>query len=769
MPGYRQVFEQSMKRGQGFARQHTWDKAVVEFQRALAEFPDDQNALVATTTALINLKRWADVLPVLEHAHEIRPDDIPTLERLAGVQEQLNKAADAAQSCASIGELYDQQGGADQAIQQWTRASQLDPENIVFHQKLAAAYQKQNMPKQAVTELLVLVNLYRKNGDLDQAAIQCHAALALDPRNTDGIKLMSEIRIERGTGTLPPLPEPVPAAPSALAPALPKPAPTLDTLEAVAPDEGGSGSPVDMATQRALSDLAEFIFEETLDIQHRPDARGAAAHLTKDEVNTLISQAIDVQRRGENQEAIAIYQRVLDAFDLPAARFNLGLLYELELRFDEAIEQFQQSVRDPEYALGSHFALGECYRARNHKVEALQHFVQVLKLLDLATVRREQINELTALYENLAETYLAGDRAQAEQFTNSLVEFLTSKGWDTKVGEARERLDTLSSEGAPIISLAEMLTVPNVEAVLQSLALMQEYTRRGKTYTALEEAYAAIGYAADYLPMHRRIGDILWEGGYQEAAIAKYQTIADTYQIRGDYHQATAIYQRILNLMPMDVQTRSKLIDMLLGHQEIDQALEQYMALAETYDRLADLDKTREKYQEAIKYVPRSSDSRRWAQRILHKIGDLDMQRIDWRRAIQDYEQIKAIISDDERARLTLVELRFKTNDTVRAIKELDDLLVSYSMSGKAAKIIPVLEEQVRNHPNEMGLRMRLGRAYLGAGLTTQAIEQLDALGDLQLQAGLVREATATIKGIIALNPPNVDQYKQILSQISSA
>ena len=38
MAGYRQVFEQSMKRGLSFVRQQAWDKAAAEFQRALAEF-----------------------------------------------------------------------------------------------------------------------------------------------------------------------------------------------------------------------------------------------------------------------------------------------------------------------------------------------------------------------------------------------------------------------------------------------------------------------------------------------------------------------------------------------------------------------------------------------------------------------------------------------------------------------------------------------------------------------------------------------------------
>jgi tetratricopeptide (TPR) repeat protein len=758
-----------MKRGQGLARQQAWDKALVEFQRALNEFPDDANALAAATTALINLKRWADAAVVLQHARQVQPGDIATLEKLASVWEQLNKPADAAEVYASTGDLYEQQAHIEQAIERWARAGQLDPENMALHQKLAAAYQRQSQFKQAVNELIVLSRLYRKKGDLDQAAAQCRVALAIDPRNTDALKLMGEIRVERGTSSLPPIQEQAPALAGAAVSALPAPAVTLDALEATVVTAKSSASPVDMGKQRALSDLAELIFEEKPELQLRAGARGAAAHLTKAEMDTLIGQAIDQQTRGQNQSAIAAYQRILESYELPAARFNLGVLHESELHFDEAIEQFQNTVRDPKYALSSHYALGECYRAQGRRDEALRHFVQVLKLLDLATVSRDQTDPLMAVYDNLANSYIAGDPVRAEQFLNSLTEFLSSEGWQDKIAQAREHLNTLSSEGEPIISLAEMLTVPNVDLVLQSLAFIQEYARRGKTYTALEEAYTAIGYAADYLPMHRRIGDILWEGGHQEAAIAKYDMIAGTFLARGDHRQAGLTYQRVLALMPMDVQIRDKLITLYLNHRDYERALEQYMALADTYDQLADLDKMREKLQEAMKYVSRAPDSRRWAQRILHKIGDIDMQRIDWRRAIQDYEHIKTIVPEDEKARLMLVELHFKVNDTARAIKDLDDLLVTYSTAGKAAKIIPVLEEQVRARPSEIALRMRLGRAYLSAGLTTQAIEQLDALGDLQLQAGMVKEAVATLKSIIALNPPNIEQYRQVLAQISSS
>ncbi len=770
MAGNRQAFDLAVKRGNAFARQQAWDKAAAEYQRALAEFPDHLGVLVAAGTSLANLKRLPEALAALQRASQIKPDNLATLDKIANVQEQMGKPADAAQTYTALGDLYSRQGNSDQAVDAWARGGRQDPNNIEIHQKLAAVYQSQDKLKPAVGEMLALAKIYRSKGQIDQAAQQCKAALALDPRNTDALKMMDAIRVERDTGPLPPLPE----APSA-APGLPAPAAgpelTLGEMEALTTLEvkREPGSPVDMAAQKALSDLAESIFEETLAALPRPDARGAAARLTKKEIDALVGHAIDLQTYGQTQEAIAAYRRILEAVELPAAHFNLGLLYEQELAFDEAIEQFRQSTGDEAYVLGSHYALGECCRARGRADEALKHFVEALKIVDVATVKREQADDLAALYDNLAASYVAkGDRDQALQFTESVVEFLSCQGWEDKVRDARQRLDSLTDEGAPAISLAEVLTIPRAEAILQSLALTQDYTKQGMFYTAMEEAYTAILYAPDYLPMHRRIADMLWDSGRQDEAVAKYMIMADTYQSRGDSRHAATIYQRILRLMPMDVQTRSRLIDLLISQHEVDKALEQYLALADTYYQLAQSDKARETYQAAMNHVPRASQSKHWAKQILHKVGDIDMQRIDWRRAVQDYEQIKAIAPDDERARLSLVEVHFRTGNSARAVKELDELLVSFTSAGKAGKVLPVLEEQVRNHPTEMALHMRLARAYLGSGMTAQAIEQLDALGDLQLQAGLHKEAAATIRGIIALNPPNVAEYRQVLAHIST-
>ena len=71
-----------------------------------------------------------------------------------------------------------------------------------------------------------------------------------------------------------------------------------------------------------------------------------------------------------------------------------------------------------------------------------------------------------------------------------------------------------------------------------------------------------------------------------------------------------------------------------------------------------------------------------------------------------------------------------------------------------------------RLHPQQMPLRARLARAYVDAGRQEEAIGELDALGELQLEAGLRKQAMATVKYIISLNPKNVEAYRQLLAQL---
>jgi tetratricopeptide (TPR) repeat protein len=703
MAGNRRLFEHAVRKATSYYDAKTWDKALLEFQNALKEFPDD----------------------------------LTVIEKAADVQERLGKLQDAAQSYMIIANTRARQGAQDQALDYWLRATRLDNNIIEAHKSLAFAFASQGQTKQAVRENLALARIYQQQNALEDALSSVQAAYAIDPSNPD---VLTALELLRAAGV--------------------KTGPIGEEQEPEATEGEARGSPIDITREKAMSDLAESIFE---DIPRRPQPK----QLSKTEVDTLISQALDQQTRGETEKAVEAYRRIAAAgIDMPAVNFNLGLLYQDSVRLDEAIEQFNQSVHHTEYRLGSLFALGELYRAKGRVDEALSYFLEALKIVDLQTVHREQADDLIQVYESLAETYAAkGEAQQSGAFVNTLVDFLSSKGWEDKVVQARRRLDSLTEEGAPAMSLAEILSVHDSEQVLQSMSMMQELAKRGKYYSALEEAYRAIERAPDYLPLHLRLAEMIFKNGQTDTAINKFLTIANTLYARGDAHQAMAIYQRVLRLAPMDVNIRTKLIELLVSYGQIDRALEQYLALADTYYQLASTEKAREQYLDALKLAPRGTTSRLWSNQIMHKIGEMDTQRGDWKRAVQTYEQIKKVDPSDEKARMILIELYYKVQPQ-RAIQEIDDLLKSYRAAGKTKRLVPVIEDQVRAHPSDMALRYRAAQACIEAGLRPEAIGHLNRLGELQMSAGLMQQAIATLRAIVALNPPNVQAYKSLLAKI---
>jgi hypothetical protein len=81
-------------------------------------------------------------------------------------------------------------------------------------------------------------------------------------------------------------------------------------------------------------------------------------------------------------------------------------------------------------------------------------------------------------------------------------------------------------------------------------------------------------------------------------------------------------------------------------------------------------------------------------------------------------------------------------------------------------RITQLLEELVTLYQNDTGLRSRLAAIYRQLGRKREAIVQLDALGELQLEAGMHKDAATTIKQIISLNPEHVEDYRKLLAQL---
>lgn len=753
MAGSQRNYERAMRRAAEHASKRDWIRAIEYYQEALEEFPDDSHALVGLGTACVNTGQLERALASYEQARQAGDESLALLERLADVQERLGQLTKAADTYVVMADRVLQDREIDQAIHFWKRATQLASGHPIARLKLAQAHASQGQTRAAIREYLALARTFRKQNQPEQAMNFCQQALMLDSSNGQVLSLMRELRELVKPEEPAPAPRPVPA----------KDLRDISFEDEIPPSQRDEGSPVDMAKQRALSALAEAVFEEDLIKEPAPTAPA----LSKREIDTLIGQALDYQRQGMVNEALATYERLREAgVDRPEVHFNLGLLYQEKLRWNDAIGHLSQVKDHSDYKLGSLFAIGECYRAQGKVDQALAHFMEVLKLVDLATVDRVQADDLIQLYESLADSYAKkGDPEQARRFTDSLVKFLSSKGWEDKVKEARERLDGVAGEGV-VMSLAEIVGVPGSENILRAMTLIQELTKRGKIETAIEEAYEAIRVSPFYLPLHLKLGDVFLKRGNFEAATSKFLAVAHVHQVRGDSRAAIGVYRRLLKSAPMDVNVRSRLINQLISRGDIDGALNEYLALGDAYFQLAQVGKALSKYKEAIRLAPRGSDEQEWPIRFLHRIGDIHLQRVDWEEAFKVYQRIKQISPYDERACLNLIDLYYKMGKRRQGLQELDSLVGYFFKQQKYEKAIAILQDAVQMRPAEEPLRFRLAQAYLSQGKKKEAVAELDTLGELQLQAGRAQQAIETIQSIIKLNPPNVDSYQQLLRQI---
>ena len=730
MPGNRVAYQQAVRKAHSAAWDKKWLKAIDEYHRALQEFPDDFEARLSLAHALAEAGQLESALFECQKAVKVRPQEEAALVRLASLEEKLGRNADAVASYLKLAEIHLSKRSRGQAVEAWHKAAALAPDRADVHEQLAEVYEKGAHHSLAAQEHLALAKIYHQAGDHTRASQSAQTALELDPRNTAISDWMQSV---------------LAANPAA---------------------EQSASSPVNQAQQAAIARLADTL----LDDQPATPKAGATPiapeiSLTKPEIDALIARAIDAQTHRRVADSIAAYRKLLSGgVTRPEVRFNLGLLYSETMRYDEAIRLLRETALDPTYALASHYELGKCYRVLGNLDKALEHFLAVTKIVDLNSVQREQADELISVYQELANSYaVKGDRKKADQFNRTLQEFLSSKGWADKVDEVKTQIETVQEDDRVGLGVSDD---PETSKVMKSLTLAQEYLRRGKTRAAGEECLRAVELAPNYLPAHVRLAEVLVKEGRLGEAKDKYQTIAELCLARGDVQRAEGFYRQLVKIAPDDVMGRSRLIDISLQQGRMEDVLQQYLELGDDYFQKGEFAKAAEKFSEGIRAGAKSQPPSRLAATLQHRYAEALVKANDYRRALAVYQEIKQQYPDDERARLMTIDLKLRVGQITPALQDLDALASLYQGRGQNRQVVSLMEGLVQSYPDESELHERLAQSYLAAGVPMQAIEALDALGELQLSKGQRRAAAATIQKIIAMNPPHVEDYKLLLQQI---
>lgn len=768
MPANEEIFQKAMNQGHSFAWDQEWKKAAISYRKALEEFPDNPKALSSLGLALLQAQEFDEALQVYIRVAQVSPTDPVPFERIAQLSERLGQLKQASSAAMKAAELYLANRDAEKAIENWGHVTMLNPENIMARSRLALTHEKLGHVGQAVTEYLAVASLLQRGGNLQKAAELVSKVIKMAPANAEAKQAQSLLR----AGQL--LPKPVRPR-GGTAPLMMSQVKQLNPPTAPI---ASSADPIAEARQKALTTLAEVLFDYSDESPAAQTRRGLSAivkgtgqlSLQQAEQTRIVlhlGQAIDAQTKNQESLAADELEGALEAgFDHPALYFNLGLLRSKTERTESALRSLGHAVKHVDFALAARLVMAEILTGMGRQDEASIAYLEALKLADSAVVPEHYADEIRQLYEPLIEAQATEtDETNQLRLCKNIRELLVRSNWRNHLLKAREQLPKMQDGDTPL-PLAEVVIQAQSSQVLDAISQINQLARQGRLRSAMEEAFHALQTAPTYLPLHSLIADLLVREGHTQEAMTKFTVIANAYSVRGESNQATKMLRRVIDLAPMDLNARTRLIDQLIARGEVDEAINEYLEVADIYYRLAELDMARKTYTNALRVVQQTGADRSWNVHILKHMADIDMQRLDWKQAMRIFEQIRTLRPDDVSVRKSLIDLNLRLAQQPQAAAELENYISYLNTNGKSDQVIPFLEELVNENEESVILRRNLAEQYKQAGHNEAAIGQLDTIGEILIQQGKIEEAASTIQQILLMNPPNAGEYNRLLQQL---
>jgi tetratricopeptide (TPR) repeat protein len=537
---------------------------------------------------------------------------------------------------------------------------------------------------------------------------------------------------------------------------------------------------VEEAEKESLSILASLFFDQSTgddadsggrqEFQNILSGRGGgflAKKADQTKIMLHLSQAVDSQMAGDKSQAAEELKRAIDAgLDHMAAHFQLGMLRLDENRLESAVRHLRRSVQYPEFSLASRLLLGEAYLKMGRLNEAAVSYLEALKIADSAVVPADQSAAMRQLYDPLIESQAQEkSEKQQRQVCASISDLLMRSDWRSYLRNFRAESIVNDGDGQPT-PLAEVLIEAHSSQVVVAMNDVRQLARQGKQRAATEEAFYALELAPTYLPLHITIGDLLRAQGLIPEAIQKYLVVARAYSVRGEAGRAIDMLRRVVDLSPMDLDARNQLIDQLISRGSSEKAVNEYIKLAGVYYSLADLTNARKTYMQALRLAKLSDIDPVWQVKVLHSIADIDIQSLNWRQALQIYQEVIKVKPGDQKAYTNLINLNFRLGETEQAVKILDRYIQHMNQQQRMVEVVRFLEKLLEEQPQRAALHRRLAEEYYILGNLEQAVHHLDATGEILLDAGDKMGAMAAVQRIIEFNPPDVAKYQQLLERL---
>ncbi len=766
-----QELQNLLSKGNSAAWDQNWGDAASYYQQALEIDPENIKAISNIGLAYFEMRDFAASLKSYSTAVAINSDDPAPYEKMFLIYQEIGQPAEAVKAALKAAESHLKNEDIQKAIENWKRVVELDIQNIKAHARLAMVYQRLGKKKLAVSEYINSASLLQLTGNTEKAAEAIERALQFSPENI--IALRAKEILHQGRQL--PLPEPIIKEPEE---ELVIDAPQLEPPK---PEEQKEyKNPIAEAVDRAMIVLAEALFEEAIfgkgeNLDQDRDLDSALSwnidgetDLTDDSLLKLhVSQAIEHYSSGNEKEASDnIKSAIDDGYNNPAAYFFLGYLYINLGRMESASRSLVKSVSHSEFALGSRLLLASYYSSIDNWVEASKEYIEALRIADTSLVEEENVEDLIHLYEVMMDDLEAqeGDEAYIEM-SKHIEGMLLRTDWRDILTDMRGK--GMGEDGVLLPKMDGLLDDRRTQ-ILGIHRNILDLVENGHYGAAMEKAFFALRNAPTFLPLHVTIGDILMEQNKISGAVTKYLAVADVYTVQGKTERALSMLRKVIELQPMNIEVRQRYIDLLEEYGKKEEAIKEYINIADVFYPLAELDSARSAYSKALVLAKTLPGDTSWRIKLHQRLADIDIQRLDWDSALLTYLEISEILPKNQKTSITIVDLNYRLGNKSAADKEIDRFTKQFDPESQLDSIKEYLELLKEEKPDEDYIVRQLVSVYKQLGLIDQAISELDGLGDMLLEAGRKQEAIQVIQDIISHSPSNIEDYQKLLEQLQN-
>ena len=760
------------KLNQGHAAlwEHDWAEAVKAYKDALTVSPDHPVGLASLGLALFHQNEFDASLDIFKQLMTRFPEDPMPRERLARIYEREGKLHEAVRCFLQAAELHLKARDVERSLADYHIAIRLDPRNQDARARIAMILTKLGRKTEAVDEFIDLAAVMQREKEIPKARQILEYCAQLSPGSPKLIAAFTAL----DQSQLIPIIESQDDINAALQMA------KVHELENAwqSPATQTGNDPLTEARILALEELAETLFDEmaistAAGSTFQKDQRNALGRKNQKEaadpkmMQLHVRSVIDLLSAGEEgKAAVALEKAIQSGLNLAGADYLFGLLHK-EDDPQNAIKHLQHSLTHSDFALASNLLLGKITGSLGQLKEAASYNLHALMLADSQTVEPEHAEEIIQLYDPIFESQsLIQNEKDLRNLCSAINSQLTRSDWRTYLKAARLQLPPQPPE-APPVPLAEMLLDTSSNQIVESLAEIRRFAQKGKYRTAMEEAYRALTFAPTYLPLHIQMAEILINERRVSEAIEKFLLVARLYTIRGNNAEALNLLSRVTRLAPMDIKVRKKLIELLRNEGRLEDMVQQYIDLANVHYMLADLDEARKTYNTALTLSRQTRSTRDLSITILQRLADIELQSLNWKEAINIFEQLRGQLPLDPGPRSMLVDLYFRLGLIPAGLNEADAYLKILESEDQLPQAEKFLDDLLEDRPDSPDLQKLMTAYYLAHGKTSTAIAKLDALAENLLVGKNISASIAVVNQIIALNPPNRQEYEQLYKELT--